>query len=498
MTGFPCRRMWNVAGPALLMLSSLASAQEEQGVLYKDEAQISPGYTLISPLSSHETFLINADGESVHSWQAECKPGNCAYLLADGSLLRGGKVEETGDFPDQAGTGGRLQRFDWDGNLLWDFTYASDNRMHHHDFHPLPNGNVLLIAWEKIPRDEALAAGRNPMIMEEDSLWSETVVEVQPVGKTGGQIVWKWRLWDHLVQDFDETKPNFGNPAEHPELVNLNYTFLTGSDWIHMNSIDYHAELDQILLGARWFDEVWVIDHGNTTAEAAAHSGGKRGRGGDLLYRWGNPATYREDRPDDRQLFRQHDAHWIKPGLPGAGHILMFNNGNLQGVRRFSSVDEFEPPLLPGGTYPLDEDGTYGPEDFVWGYADRQRLYSPRISGARRLPNGNTLICSGTQRTLVEVTPDHEVVWVYIHPRRALEVQQLEERRKALEQEGNKDENIPEEFLPRERRLTARPAVSDEDSSFDEDDGGTLFNATRYPPDYPAFKGRDLSPESSR
>ncbi len=404
--------------------------------------------------------------------------------------VRAGKVADDGEFPEKTGTGGRLQRFDWDGKLLWDFKYASPDLMHHHDFAPLPNGNVLLIAWERIPRDEVLAAGRDPETLQGDSLWSERVVEIKPEGLTGGEIVWQWRLWDHIIQDFDEAKPRYGDPALHPELVDLNYVHLPGSDWIHMNAIDYHPGLDQILLSSRWFDEIWVIDHGTTTAEAAGHSAGRRGHGGDLLYRWGNAAAYQSGSVDERMLYRQHDANWIDEGLEGAGNILLFNNGNLSGLRRYSTVDEFTPPLLADGTYQREPDAPYGPNEFVWRYEDRQRLFSPRISGAQRLPNGNTLVCSGTQRTLVEVTPDREVVWVYIHPRR-LEDLQKQELQEQQRREMAENPEIPEEFLPRDQRFL--PDDDPDDSGFDEDDGGTLFNAIRYPLDYPAFRGRDLT-----
>ena len=87
---------------------------------------------------------------------------------------------------------------------------------------------------------------------------------------------------------------------------------------MHTNAVAYNAELDQIMLSIHAFSEVWIIDHGTTTEEAASHSGGKRGKGGDLLYRWGNPRAYRTGTNVDQRLFAQHNAHWIPEGLPGA------------------------------------------------------------------------------------------------------------------------------------------------------------------------------------
>ena len=184
----------------------------------------------------------------------------------------------------------------------------------------------------------------------------DSLVEIKPTGKTTGEVVWEWHLWDHLVQDFDKSKANFGNVAEHPELVNINYgedelpSVIAATarrktsprrmatpaanrppridpDFTHFNGVAYNPDLDQIAVSVWAFSEFWIIDHGTTTAQAAGHTGGRRGRGGDLLYRWGNPRAYRAGTKADRKLFRQHNAHWIPRGLPGAGHLLLFNNG---------------------------------------------------------------------------------------------------------------------------------------------------------------------------
>jgi hypothetical protein len=82
-----------------------------------------------------------------------------------------------------------------------------------------------------------------------------------------------------------------------------------------VNSVSYNAKLDQILISVRSFNEFWIIDHSVTTKEAAGHTGGRSGKGGDLLYRWGNPSAYRAGKTSDQKLFAQHDAHWIPEGL---------------------------------------------------------------------------------------------------------------------------------------------------------------------------------------
>ena len=289
----------------------------------------------------------------------------------------------------------------------------------------LPNGNALLLTNEARTREEAIAAGANPDLVEDDGILVDYIVEIRPDGPSGGgEVVWEWRIWDHLVQDYDPGKANYGDVAQSPELIDINFTLAEvfnkpkeieqrpGMDWTHANSLDYNPELDQIMLSPRHFSEVWIIDHSTTREEAAGHTGGNSGKGGDLLYRWGNPRAYRAGTASDQQLFWQHQPHWIPPGLPGEGNILIFNNGNEYGGfrRGYSSVVEIVPPV-DGYNYQREQATAYGPAEPVWTYTAETPgdFYAPIISGAQRLPNGNTHITAGTQGTLFEVTPGGDV-----------------------------------------------------------------------------------------
>jgi len=166
------------------------------------------------------------------------------------------------------------------------------------------------------------------------------------------------------------------------------------------------------------FSEIWVIDHSTTTAEAASHKGGRSGKGGDLLYRWGNPRAYRNGTKTEQQLFNQHNAHWIAPGLQGEGHVLVFNNGSGRPGGTYSSVDEIILPVDSQGQYTRTRRGPFGPDKPVWSYSAPKKsdFYSFFISGAQRLPNGNTLICTGASGMVFEVTSEKEVVWRYANP----------------------------------------------------------------------------------
>jgi hypothetical protein len=440
---------------ALLCAGALSAQSLTVGTLFQREDTDS-GYVLLVPAASTQTWLMDNCGREVHRWFSDAPPALSAYLLPDGSLLRSARISN--DYP-AGGSGGRIDRQDWNGLPTWTYTYSSDSGHQHHDILPLPNGNVLVLAWEKFSVAEAIARGRRPDLLV-DELWAEKIIELRPTGPNSADIVWTWRLWDHLVQDRDPGKPNFGNPSDFPGRVDINYVLdsipETWADWTHANSLDYHPELDQIVLSVRNFHELWIIDHSTTTEEAAGSSGGNSGRGGELLYRWGNPRAYGRGGSADQVFFQQHDATWIPPGFPGEGNLTVFNNGRGRPGGEYSSVEEIQPPLLPDGTYALPASGPYGPATTVWSYrADPPgQLLSKNLSGARRQSNGNTLICSGAEGRLLEVSPEGVLTWEYVCP-----------------------------VGPGGPISQGNTAVNNQ-----------LFRAIRYAPDYDGLSGRDLSP----
>ncbi|MBM4002953.1 MAG: hypothetical protein FJ295_06635 [Planctomycetes bacterium] len=460
------------------------------------------GYVLIAPLRSRETYLLNNDRQIVHRWTSNYPPGASVYLLKNGDLLRCGRDPDYKKF-QAGGVGGIVERFSWDGELLWSFRHQSDDYCSHHDIQPLPNGNLLMIAWERKSNEDAIAQGRDPKLLKDD-LWPDYVIEVQPEGSQGGKIVWEWHMWDHLVQDFDREKPNFGVIYEHPEWIDLNNTGSTPpatpeelrklravgyagggddtqhggnrqrADWMHTNAINYNPDLDQIALSAKNFSELWIIDHSTTTQEAASHRGGGRGKGGDLLYRWGNPWAYKSGTIEDKKLFDQHDVRWIPKRLPGAGRMTIFNNG--QG-RQFSSVVEIALPLDRNGDYVLGEDGRFGPQELAWEYAaeNKKEFYSSFISGATRLANGNTMICEGATGRFFEVNTRGETLWQLVNPYGG-----------ELDMDGH----------PNDVQQEARKLLSGEKQPFVSNNA--LFRATKFAKDYPGFQGRTLEPLSEQ
>ena len=374
------------------------------------------GYTLVAPLTSKNTYLLDNCGNIVHQWASNYFPGLSAYLTENGDLYRTGRIPN--NFP-AGGSAGLIERYDWSGNLLWSFQVSDSLKHHHHDIEIMPNGNILVLAWERFTNAEALAAGRNTAYTYPE-LWSEQILELQPIGSDSAEVVWEWHLWNHLIQDVDNTKPNFGVVANHPELVDINYDVTNTADWIHLNSIDYNEGLDQILVSSRTFSEIWIIDHSTSSDLAAGHIGGNSGKGGDLLFRWGNPQTYQSGTAVDQIFYGQHDATWIPSGQLFENQILVFNNGSgrtFNGLP-YSSVDVILPQLDATNNYLLNSNNHFLPNGLTWTYTDStpSNFISGHISGVQPLPNGHFLVCEGDDGILFEIDTNGQKYWEYINP----------------------------------------------------------------------------------
>ena len=435
-------------------------AQNTVGLINIDSDNAFLGYNLFFPHNTSTIYLIDNCGEVVHTWEDgdDYRPGNMAYLQEDGNLIRCKRFFNPTLDAIWAGGGGEIvEQVDWEGNVQWSFRLNNEFDRLHHDVAVMPNGNVLMIAWELRTLEDCVQAGRDPNSLAQEKLWPDYIIEYNPNLES---IVWEWHAWDHLIQDFDETKDNFGVVSEHPELIDVNYDVHEGHpDWLHANSIDYNAELDQILLSIPHFDEIWIIDHSTTTEEARGHSGGNSGRGGDLLFRWGNPITYRGTGP--QQVFFAHDAHWnddfLSPATPFFGDIMIFNNRLADNT--ISTVDIIRPSFNAiNGQYATREDLSFLPNAAAVRlfHPDTFPLYSSGLSSGQLLPNENILALAGRTGEAFEINPvTNEVVWDYKIPLRA----------------GN-------------------PVAQGETLTLNQN---ITFRLKRYPADYPAFTGRDLA-----
>ena len=465
--------------------------EEERGVLVH-EPTATPGYTLFSPLASTSVYLVNNDGEVVHSWETEYTPGSMVYLRGNGNLIRGGHVGS--DRFKGGGMGGLLQEFNWDGELVWEHRLADEGIHQHHDVEILPDGNLLVLAWEWIPREQVLQCGRDPRAVGDEGLWSDVVYELKPTPSGGAQVVWEWHAWDHLIQDYDEDLPHHGSVPDNPGRIDINADHrdspplsdaererlaeveaqmkalgyagddeeeeedgptdselerMRNPDWLHTNAVAYDPVHDLIALSSPEMNEIWVIDHSTTTEEASGRTGGRYGKGGDLLWRWGNPRMYGRGKASDRRLFYQHDPTWQR-GSSGPA-LLLYNNGGGRPDGNWSSVIELVLPFHPERGFSIADGRPFGPEEPSWTYTDGEEFFGAFISGAQRLGSGNTLICCGPSGRLFEVNTAGEILWEYLSPLGG------------EQQPGEDHPKVP---------------------------GHAIFRAHRYAPDHPAFEGR--------
>ncbi len=491
---------------------SITGLSAKRGLILNTESATT-GMVLFQPSASTKTYLMNSNGEIVHQWSCELNSMQ-SYLLENGHLMR---LERDLDFPTFAagGQAGRIREYDWEGNQIWDFELANEKELIHHDIEIMPNGNILAISYEAKTREEAIEAGMNPEHVPNAGVWPDKIIEIKPTGAEGGKIVWEWSIWDHLVQDFDEAKNNFGVIADHPRKININIQgesqppltgeqlahmkklgFVTsnatldnrGSDITHCNAVAYNADLDQIVISSPGYSEIFIIDHSTSTEQAKGSTGGRWGHGGDLLYRYGNSQNYARGQKEDRKLFGQHDVKWIPKGFPGEGHLTVFNNDienpdnkmpsifpelmnpyqqdpqiSVENFGNYSAIFELAPETDENGSYVLPETGSFGPSEPIWSYMapDKYSFYSPFVSGAQRLKNGNTYITSGAKGRFFEITSSGEIVWEYWNP-----------------------------YMENYKLPDGSPAQPVGPFMFAQ------FRSTHFMMDYPAFEGKDLSPIS--
>lgn len=448
------------------VFSIVLQAQNTVGLISYNINKAYDGYNLLYPHNQPNVYLINNCGEIVHTWEGEpdTRPGNTAYLLEDGRLVKTSRpANVTSDRIWAGGGGATVEIRSWDNELEWSFTLNDSTDRLHHDITLINKNNrftIAMIAWELKTLEECIAAGRDTSVLERDELWPDYILEVDPATD---EVVWEWHAWDHLVQDFDAIKENFGSISENPGKIDINHDFRGDGDpdWMHSNSLDYDPRWDYLLLSVPFFSEIWIIDHTTSTEQAASDSGGFSGRGGDLMYRWGNPQIYNQGDSSDQQLFFQHDANFIDDFVegfdPNFGRIAVFNNRIGEDFSAVNIIDsQFD---MYTWEFPFDGN-VFGPEAPLVTAThpeSPQRLFSTGLSGFQYLPNGNFLITSGRTGYTFEMTPDNEIVWEYVTP--------------------------------------LRSGAAVEQGTVLETNNNLTFRVNRFPADYSAFEGRDLSPK---
>ena len=451
----------------LLILPFVTYTQNTVGLLSFQANEPVAGYTLFYPDIQSTVFLIDDCGQIVHQWDDSdngARPGPVAYLLPDGRLLRAKRYTPLFEGPTfgSGGAGGVIELLSWEGEVLWTYVVANSTERQHHDVHYMPNGHILILAYERFGLPAMIENGFDTTQFSIEEIWSEKIIEIDPATDS---IHWEWHAWDHLVQDFDEAQLNFGTIAAHPEKIDLNYQEFAEerADWIHANALDYNPELDQIMISARNFNEIWIIDHSTSTEEAAGSSGGNSDMGGDLIWRWGSPQAYQAGTAEDQQLFFQHDAQWVDDFVteddPYFGQIAVFNNWLDYDIAAERSQGQIINSSWNEETQQYQqENGVFLPAEFADTliHPIAANNFSTNASSIQILEGGHVLMCVSRQGRIFELNEAGELVWEYLIPLRFGQ--------------------------PFPQGANLNPGDN------------FAFQAKRYPLDYSAFQDRDLSP----
>jgi len=394
----------------------LAQTVFPTGTTIFDPARTWSGFTVLSPLATQAVPVIDMNGTVVKRWDGfNNSAGGPARVLPGGYVIAAGGARP----PNQESL--ELVERDFDGNVLWSFsrneevTAADGQKMwaarQHHDWQredfaagyyspestPNPRTNDRTLLLTHVTHMQPTVAD---VMIEDDRL-----IEVSRTG----EMLWQWVAGDHIDElNFSPEARRViksGPAANGPAGAAGRRTF----DWLHVNSAHY--------LGPnRWFDagDTRFAPNNVIISSREASLLAIIGRDGRIVWQMGPDFSASKELRAIRQVIGQHHAHFIPKGLPGAGNLLVFDNGGSSGYGFFS-------PIAPDGRGALARSTSRVLEinpvtlELVWSYTNA-RFFATNISGAQRLPNGNTLITSGPTGRIFEVTKEGAIVWEYIWP----------------------------------------------------------------------------------
>ncbi len=340
-----------------LVIMALSSAG------WLNEVSAFEGFLLFGAQGGKITVLLDSTGTVAHSWDHSQLPddgnGYSCYISNGGNLLRSAiappNITVSGNAAPRQGV---LTEVDRDGNSVWTYTLANIDRMMHHDFKELPNGNLLCVAFETVDSGTAIKKGidkslfKGGMMMGARAMESEMIFELD---KSSNQIVWEWHILDHVVPK--------EQASSHPELFSGGLGPFFGGQWVHLNGIDFNPEKNLIVFSSRVMSEIFVLDRSTTIQEAAGHTGGVHGKGGDILYRWGRASNY--GMTSQVTITTLHCPTWITKGYPGEGDIMFFHNNAKMENYQFTSlgnsqVIQVKPPMDENGKFLSTSGSAFG------------------------------------------------------------------------------------------------------------------------------------------
>ena len=368
------------------------------------------GYTVLSPLQTQAVLVIDMNGNVVKRWEGlNNSAGGPARVLPGGILISASGARP----PNQESL--ELVQQDFDGKVIWQFSHNEQiktregstiwSARQHHDWQreSLPAGYYS-------PESAPVVEGTSTLILTHTNRLQPRVADVMLEDDRlvevswKGELLWEWVASDHI----DEL--GFAPDARKAIKAAQSFNKARGSfDWLHINSAHYVGP-------NRWFDQGDMRFAPNNVIISSREASllAIVGRDGKIIWRLGPDFSESKELRAIRQIIGQHHAHIIPKGLPGAGNLLVFDNGGSSGYG-------FASPIAPDGVGAFARSTSRVVEinpvtlELVWSYTN-PRFFSTNISSAQRLPNGNTLITAGAGGRMFEVTTQGAIVWEYMYP----------------------------------------------------------------------------------
>ena len=368
------------------------------------------GYTVLSPLQTQAVLVIDMNGNVVKRWEGlNNSAGGPARVLPGGILISASGARP----PNQESL--ELVQQDFDGKVIWQFSHNEQiktgegstiwSARQHHDWQreSFPAGYYS-------PESTTTVEGSSTLILTHTNRTQPTVADVMLEDdrlievSSKGDVLWEWVASDHI----DEL--GFAPDARKAIKAAQSFNKARGSfDWLHINSAHYVGP-------NRWFDQGDMRFAPNNVIISSREASllAIVGRDGKIVWRLGPDFSESKELRAIRQIIGQHHAHIIPKGLPGAGNLLVFDNGGSSGYG-------FASPIAPDGVGAFARSTSRVVEinpvtlELVWSYTN-PRFFSTNISSAQRLPNGNTLITAGAGGRMFEVTTQGAIVWEYMYP----------------------------------------------------------------------------------
>jgi len=368
------------------------------------------GYTVLSPLQTQAVLVIDMNGNVVKRWEGlNNSAGGPARVLPGGILISASGARP----PNQESL--ELVQQDFDGKVIWQFSHNEQiktgegstiwSARQHHDWQreSLPAGYYS-------PESAPVVEGTSTLILTHTNRLQPRVADVMLEDDRlvevswKGDVLWEWVASDHI----DEL--GFAPDARKAIKAAQSFNKARGSfDWLHINSAHFVGP-------NRWFDQGDMRFAPNNVIISSREASllAIVGRDGKIVWRLGPDFSESKELRAIRQIIGQHHAHIIPKGLPGAGNLLVFDNGGSSGYG-------FASPIAPDGVGAFARSTSRVVEinpvtlELVWSYTN-PRFFSTNISSAQRLPNGNTLITAGAGGRMFEVTTQGAIVWEYMYP----------------------------------------------------------------------------------